>query len=213
MSVRDKVTDFMIAELKKFYPDWSVMRAKQDYPQLPEQYITVDLMAERSIGNQERWNVPDEEIAIVGLCEATFNIQAFGSGAIETIAMLSCNLERPSVVDEFYIANIAVNGIEDVQDLTDLLDDRSWEERASVDLTISYDRSVIDNPGWFDVLVIKGVLKAGADGKTPQQTIFSVSADIDIEKEEMKEWQISTVLSKLIFLLTQLALVALALVL
>ena len=100
--------------------------------------------------------------------------------------MLSCNLERPSVVDEFYIANIAVNGIEDVQDLTDLLDDRSWEERASVDLTISYDRSVIDNPGWFDVLVIKGVLKAGADGKTPQQTIFSVSADIDIEKEEMK---------------------------
>lgn len=182
MSVRDKVTDFMIAELKKFYPDWPVMRAKQDYPQLPEQYITVDLMAERSIG----WNVPDEEIAIVGLCEATFNIQAFGSGAIETLAMLSCNLERPSVVDEFYIANIAVNGIEDVQDLTDLLDDRSWEERASVDLTISYDRSVIDNPGWFDVLVIKGVLKAGADGKTPQQTIFSVSADIDIEKEEMK---------------------------
>ncbi len=186
MSVRDKVTDFMIAELKKFYPDWPVMRAKQDYPQLPEQYITVDLMAERSIGNQERWNVPDEEIAIVGLCEATFNIQAFGSGAIETIAMLSCNLERPSIVDEFYIANIAVNGIENVQDLTDLLDDRSWEERASVDLTISYDRSAIDNPGWFDVLVIKGVLKAGADGKTPQQTIFSVSADIDIEKEEMK---------------------------
>lgn len=181
MSVRDKVTDFMIAELKKFYPDWPVMRAKQDYPQLPEQYITVDLMAERSIGNQERWNVPDEEIAIVGLCEATFNIQAFGSGAIETLAMLSCNLERPSIVDEFYIANIAVNGIEDVQDLTDLLDDRSWEERASVDLTISYDRAVIDDPGWFDTIVVKGIIKNDNEPFVPSKGQMKVETDIEFE--------------------------------
>ena len=180
MSVRDKVTDFMIAELKKFYPDWPVMRAKQDYPQLPEQYITVDLMAERSIGNQERWNVPDEEIAIVGLCEATFNIQAFGSGAIETLAMISYHLERPSVVDEFYVANIAVNGIEDVQDLTDLLDDRSWEERASVDLTVTYDRAVIDNPGWFETVRINGVL-VDADlisDRTPSKVKFETNIEI-----------------------------------
>ena len=126
MNTRDKVTTFMVAELKKIYPDWPVVLANQNFPKLPEQYLLVNLLAERNIGNQERWDTENEEIAIAGSCEATFNVQAFGTGAIDTLGQLGQNLERPSIVDEFFVANIAVNDVADVQDLTDLLDDTTW---------------------------------------------------------------------------------------
>lgn len=161
MSTRKNVLVFIINELKKFYPECPIYQSKMAEAIEDERYITVDLMAERDIGSQERWNVPDEEIAVVGLCEATLNIQAFGDEAIEMLSMLSFHLTRPSIVDEFYLANIAVNGVDEVQDLTGLLDGNFYYERASVDLTISYDRTVIDDPGWFEVIKINGVLVEG----------------------------------------------------
>lgn len=180
MSTRDNVTQFMVTELKKIYPDWAVVLAKQNYPKLPEKCLVVDLLAETNIGNQDRWNAATEEYAVVGLCDATFNVQAFGTGAIEALGMLAMHLERPSIVDEFYIANIAVNDVEQVQDLTELLDDTSWEERASVDLTVTYDRAVIDNPGWFETVRINGVL-VDADlisDRTPSKVKFETNIEI-----------------------------------
>lgn len=183
MNARDKVTTFMVTELKKIYPDWPVVLANQNFPKLPEQYLLVNLLAERNIGNQERWDTENEEIAIAGACEATFNVQAFGTGAIDTLGQLGQHLERPSIVDEFFVANIAVNDVADVQDITDLLDDTTWQERGSVDLTISYDRTVIDNPGWFETISINGVLVAVdlIDKKTPSK--MKLDSNIEIKEK------------------------------
>ncbi len=180
MSTRDNVTQFMVTELKKIYPDWAVVLAKQNYPKLPEKCLVVDLLAETNIGNQDRWNAATEEYAVVGLCEATFNVQAYGAGSVEALGMLAMHLERPSIIDEFYIANIAVNDFEQVQDLTELLDDTSWEERASVDLTVTYDRAVIDNPGWFETVQINGVLVEADLTKpgTPSKMNFETNIEI-----------------------------------
>lgn len=183
MNTRDKVTTFMVAELKKIYPDWPVVLANQNFPKLPEQYLLVNLLAERNIGNQERWDTENEEIAIAGSCEAAFNVQAFGTGAIDTLGQLGQHLERPSIVDEFFVANVAVNDVADVQDLTDLLDDTTWQERGSVDLTISYDRTVIDNPGWFETIRISGVLVEGDLINAAVPSKIKIETNIEIKEK------------------------------
>lgn len=161
MSTREKIATFFMDELMKIYPGWIAYPSKMAEALEDEQYITVDVLAENDIGNQERWDVAKEEIAVVGLREATISIQAFGKGSVELLSTLSAHLERPSIVDEFFVANIAVNDIQPVQDLTDLLDNNFFYERGSVDLTVTYDRAVVDNPGWFETVRINGVLVEG----------------------------------------------------
>ena len=118
MSTRERVLEYFVYQLKK-YTDWPVIQAKQNYAVEFPQCIIVDLMAERS------------------LRPATLNVQAYGKGSVELLGDLWGFFERPTVVDEFQKANIAVNVPGDVQDLTNVLDNRKYLERASIDLTIS----------------------------------------------------------------------------
>ena len=151
MSVRDRVTDFFVTRLHELL-EVPVIRSKQDVAHRFEKYVVVDLMAERSLGDFEQWDEENELIYIACLRDATLNVQAFGEGSIELLAGLWGELERPQVVDDFNKANIAVNYPGEVQDLTDLLDGRGYQERASLDLTISYDRTAVDDPAWFDTV-------------------------------------------------------------
>ena len=151
MSVRDRVTSFFVSQLHEML-GLPVIRAKQDVAVKFERYVVVDLMGERSLGDFEQWDEENEKIYIACLREATLNVQAFGEGSVELLADLWGKLERPQVVDEFNKANIAVNYPSEVQDLTDLLDGRGYQERASLDLTVSYDRTAVDDPAWFDTV-------------------------------------------------------------
>lgn len=155
MSVRSTVTDFLILELKKLYPDWPIIQAKQNVPIEYDKYFVLDLLAETTLGSVEKWDTENEKINILGVIQSTVNIQAFGSGCIEALSELSILLEKPTVVDDFHAANIAVNTVGNVNDITALLDDSRYQERASVDLTVSYDRKALDDPGWFDRLRIQ----------------------------------------------------------
>lgn len=186
-SVREKVLAFIIAELSKIYPEWPIVQAKQDIPIEYERYMTADLMTERDIGNQEKWDLDEEKIYILGLREATVNIQAFGADSIEALSILSANLERPTIVDEFFIANIAVNDVQDVTDLTELLDGRQYHERGSLDITISYDRAAVDDPGWFDKVEITGIFSHGTASKPrPKGLLAEVNIEIEKENEDGK---------------------------
>ncbi|MBR5172979.1 MAG: hypothetical protein IKW14_06235 [Phascolarctobacterium sp.] len=151
MSVRDRVTSFFVSQLHAML-ELPVIRAKQDVAIEFEKYVVVDLMGERSLGDFEQWDEENEKIYIACLREATLNVQAFGDGSVELLADLWGKLERPQVVDEFNKANIAVNYPSEVQDLTDLLDGRGYRERASLDLTVSFDRTAVDSPEWFDTV-------------------------------------------------------------
>lgn len=123
------------------------------------------MLSERSLGDCEAWDSDKEEIHIAALREATVNVQAFGKGSVELLAELWGNLERPMVVDEFHKANIAVTTTGDVQDLTALLDNRGYQERAGIDLTVSFDRDFVDRPEWFSNLCISGKFKIDNDYK------------------------------------------------
>lgn len=150
---RDSVLDFFVYQIKKYSPNVPVVIAKQDYANSASTCIILDLMAERCIGDQELWNADNEVISIVGLRQATLNVQAYGKGSVELLGGLWGYFEHPLVVDEFQSANVAVNVAGDVQDLTNLLDNHKYIERASIDFTISYDREFTLNELFFNKVV------------------------------------------------------------
>lgn len=183
MSVRERVLEYFVYHLHRYCPEYTVIIAKQDVAVKAKQCIIVDLMAERSLGDQELWDTESETVSIAGLREATLNVQAYGKGSVEVLAGLWGYFERPSVVDEFQQANIAVNIAGDVQDLTNLLDNRRYLERASIDFTISYDRCVVDSPEYFDLVYVAGTLTTKNNTKKTESKI-NVDTDIGIEKGE-----------------------------
>ena len=125
-------------------------------------------MAEKNIGNSEKWVPEKEEVHILGLVETTLNIRAFGTGSVEVLSLFNGYLTLPTIVDKFQEANIAVNSIGSVMDLTDLI--------------VSYDRDAICNPGWFETVFIEGKLtEKGTDHVIASGVHFE--ANINIEKE------------------------------
>lgn len=182
MDVREKVITFFIAELEVMFPDIPIIRAKQNMAVQYENYIVIDILGETPLGNMGKWDLRQEQISVIGLVQATVNIQSFGKGSIERLCSLQSRMELPSVVDRFYLANIATNYIGTVNDITGLLDGTNYQERASVDLTISYDRSVVDNPGWFDKVEITGVLTNKGE-EVPAKDKLHIDMNIKLDKE------------------------------
>ena len=92
------------------------------------------------------------------------NVQAIGEGSLELLDQLKYLVEMPDIVDLCSEANVAVNSVEQVQDLTMTLDGSTWQERGSVDLTVSYSRELLqDGADWFDKLKISGTTNNGKD--------------------------------------------------
>lgn len=183
MSTRDRVLEYFVYHLHQYCPEFTIIIAKQNVAVKAKQCIIVDLMAERSLGDQELWDTESETVSIAGLREATLNVQAYGKGSVELLAGLWGYFERPTVVDAFQQANIAVNIAGNVQDLTNLLDNNRYLERASIDFTISYDRCVVDSPEYFDLVYVVGTLTAKNNTEKTESKI-DVDTDIDIEKGE-----------------------------
>jgi hypothetical protein len=139
-------------------------------------------MGEKNIGNSEKWVPEKEEVHILGLVETTLNIRAFGTGSVEVLSLLNGYLTLPTIVDKFQEANIAVNSIGSVMDLTDLIDGSRYVEEAAIDLTVSYDRDAICNPGWFETVFIEGRLTEKGTNHVIASGIH-FEANINIEKE------------------------------
>lgn len=166
--------DFFVYRLREFYPELPVIQAKQNIAIEEENFLLVDLMVERNIGNSEKWVPEKEKIHVLGLVETTLSIRAFGAGSVEALALLNGYLTLPTIVDKFHAANIAVIDIGSVMDLTDLIDGSRYIEEASIDLTVSYDRAAICDPGWFDTVIIEGTL-------TNKGTEHVIAAGISLE--------------------------------
>ena len=70
----------------------------------------------------------------------------------------------PDIIDLCSEANVAINSVEQVQNLTAALDGSTWQERGSVDLTVSYSRELLqEGADWFDKLKINGTTNKGKD--------------------------------------------------
>lgn len=163
-NTRNEVLKFFVALMQKFYYPVPVRQAKIDDTITYELYIVVDLLSERNLGNEVIFLPEEQRYSNAGFQEATVNVQAVGDGSIELLAQLKYQLEMPNIVDLCGEANVAVNGVEQVQDLTMTLDGSTWQERGSVDLTVSYSRELLqDGADWFDKLKISGTTNNGKD--------------------------------------------------
>ena len=182
VNVRERVIDFFAYCLRDLYKGLPVIQSKQDIAIEYERYLLIDLMAEKNIGNSEKWVPEKEEVHILGLVETTLNIRAFGTGSVEVLSLLNGYLTLPTIVDKFQEANIAVNSIGSVMDLTDLIDGSRYVEEAVIDLTVSYDRDAICNPGWFETVFIEGRLTEKGTNHVIASGIH-FEANINIEKE------------------------------
>lgn len=132
----------------------------QNAPKPPNPYISLRLSPERHIGNEVRHRKDGTGILdVIGRKEATLSANAFGIGAIDALNMLWVKLQRPTIVDRCFVVQLAFPRAEDVQDLTALLDGRSWEERANLDILTTYSRSVMDEPGYITTVKTAGTLK------------------------------------------------------
>lgn len=156
-NTRTDVLNFFISVLQKIYYPIPIRRAKMKPPAISELNIVVDLLSERSIGNEVVFLAETEQYSNAGIIEATLNIQALGDGAFELLSKLKLYLEMPDMINLYDSANVAINSVEQVQDITTLLDGRTWQERASVDLTVSYCRELLNQGAeWFNKLEING---------------------------------------------------------
>ena len=182
VNVRERVIDFFAYCLRDLYKGLPVIQSKQDIAIEYERYLLIDLMAEKNIGNNEKWVPEKEEVHILVLVETTLNIRAFGTGSVEVLSLLNGYLTLPTIVDKFQEANIAVNSIGSVMDLTDLIDGSRYVEEAAIDLTVSYDRDAICNPGWFETVFIEGRLTEKGTNHVIASGIH-FEANINIEKE------------------------------
>lgn len=163
-NTRNDVLAFFVALMQKIYTAVPVRRAKQTAPATNELNIVVDLTAERNLGNEVIFLADEEKYSNAGMQSATLEIQAIGDGSLELLAQLKYYLALPSIVDLYSAANVAVNDVGQLQDLSMELDTRTWQERGSVDLTVSYSREVLEDcADWFSRLEISGTTTNGKD--------------------------------------------------
>lgn len=163
-NTRNEVHTFFIALMQKLYPSVPVRRAKTNAPATNELNIVVDLLSERNIGNEVAFLPKSEQYSNAGFQEATVNVQAIGEGSLELLDRLKYLVEMPNIVDLCSEANVAINSVEQVQNLTATLDGTTWQERGSVDLIVSYSRELLTSSAdWFDKLKISGTTSNGKD--------------------------------------------------
>lgn len=143
----------LIAELTATTCIWD----KQNAPKPANPYISLNLSPERDLGNEVRRRSDGSgTLDLLGRREATLSVNAFGRGSIDICNSLWLSLRRPTIVDRCMGVRIAFVRAEAPQDLTELIDGRSWEERANLDLIVSYGISATDNPGYITTVTVPG---------------------------------------------------------
>lgn len=144
-------------------------------------YIALTLSGERSRGNEVRHRSDGTGILdAVAYREATLSVNAFGSGAIALCNGIWLSLQKPTVVAKCVAANVAFVRQEGVKDLTELLDGRNWEERANLDLIITYTSSTADEPGYVTSVTITGTLTSTDTTTTKETDAATTTASVTV---------------------------------
>jgi len=133
----------------------TVIWGKQNCPKPRKPFATLRLYAFRGVGmNDEIPTATLGQVEVKGTQEATLEVQYFGTDAEQKLIELNQALSRPTIVDRCFGAGVAFFDAQNVQDLTALLDATNYEERASIDLSVRFMLSVIDEPGYINTVTI-----------------------------------------------------------
>ena len=150
----------VVAELLDI-PGKKVIWANQDGARLAVPLVTLMSYADRGEAMAEqRFTVTPGELDMRTPTGFVLEVQLFdktGTFPVDTLSEFVRHLERPTIVDRFFVAGVAFLYADPVQDVTALLgNDQQYEPRAAVDLHLRYTSQVIDKPGYIVEVDIEG---------------------------------------------------------
>lgn len=177
----DGAETFILPLIRELTGKTKCIWANQNAPKPPHPYLSLRLSPERGIGTESRRRKDGSGIIdVVEQKEVTLSINGYGAGVIEKLNTLWQSLQRPTIVDRCFVAGLAFVRAEAVQDLTELLDGRNWEESANLDLIVTYSRAVTDEPGFIEDVRITGEL-GETDPVTPETDEAIVEVTISMK--------------------------------
>jgi hypothetical protein len=153
----------LVAELLGCTVIWS----KGNGPKPRKPFATLRLYGYRRNGLDEGRSTNTAGVVEVrGDREATLEVQYFGEDAQQKLLELEQQFQRPTIVEQCFVEGVAFFDVQNIQDLTGLLDATTYEERASIDFSVRFAISTTDETGYIDKVTIN------ADG-----TEFTVEGD------------------------------------
>lgn len=124
--------------------------ANQNDPKPAKPFATLRLYDLRGVGMyDEKPTATAGEVEVKGNFETTLEVLYLGTNAEQNLIELKQGLKKPTVVDRCFGAGVAFFDAQRVQDLTVALDAANYEEKASINLSLRYVDSIIDNPGYI----------------------------------------------------------------
>lgn len=134
----------------------TVILANQNAPQPSKPFWMIRLQSTGAYGMAEHGAPNATGVAkVIQTKRLTVNVQRFSDvrgSSLEKLQDFKLNLEKTSVRDAFAAQKIVAYDTADVQDVTALLDNAKYEDRASIDMFIGYRASTTDNVGLIETI-------------------------------------------------------------
>ena len=168
----------LTADLEAFFYAWAttalgstipVVWAHEDADRPKTAYVELHLSDERPHGGSSMRTTPDPITGAIGLFEmreGTLYMQGHGASSRDILSTLVKSTSRPSVIQVFAEAGIAINRKEGIHDISVTRQSR-WEERAACDLFYSFVESDTDVTGIIE--------KVTGNLKVANMSLFLVS--------------------------------------
>jgi hypothetical protein len=98
---------------------------------------------------------------VAGTREFTLSLNCYGDSALERANFVGSSIEKPTVIEKFAVAGLVVVRVEQVNDLSKLMDN-AYETRAQVDIKFRLAQVVEDEIGIIETVELKNNM----NGKT-----------------------------------------------
>lgn len=134
----------------------TVIWAKDNGPKLKAPFATLRVFGHRPIGmSEKRATESDGVYNLIRHYQATLEVKYVGSGAEIALVKMEQALEKNDIIERCAVSGIAFFDNHGTQDLTELIDNRAYEECAVIDLMMRYVVSIADNQGRIESVNFK----------------------------------------------------------
>lgn len=129
-----------------------IVWARQKAPQLTSPYFMLDLTTKAiELGAGFERVRSGSSRTLNQHLQCVLNVQAFGQGGVDELFNLPIKLYTESFQADLLAANLAIVDVADILDLSELMD-TEFQERASLDLSLSYTKDQSDGTGIIEIV-------------------------------------------------------------
>ena len=138
----------------------SVITANQNAPRPTKTYCTLRYYSHsQEVPSEQRKTATAGEELVISPTNLRCEVQMFattGTDACYELNKLVNAFDRQTIIDICNTNNFCIIDAEPVQDISALLDNTTWETRASVDINIRFNTEYTDNVGYVATVEIAG---------------------------------------------------------